>query len=211
VTEHSNSRTRQNGATASSAGTTSSVAGATTRSAGATTRSAGTTTGATARETPSAPGISDRFREIADRITRTVGSPIALIAAITLILLWAVTGPIFGFSDSWQLIINTTTTIITFLMVFVIQTSQNRDGRAIQVKLDELIRANAAARNEVMTTEKGSEEQLNALEEEFEVTAEGQRRRRRRPPSTEGPRSASKNPGATSSRSPSAPSRPSRG
>ena len=131
-------------------------------------------------------GIFDRFRAVADRITRAVGSPVALIAAIILILLWAVTGPVFGFSDSWQLVINTTTTIITFLMVFVIQTSQNRDGRAIQVKLDELIRASADARNEVMTTEKGPEEALNALEEEFESTANGERRRRsrRKSPST---------------------------
>jgi low affinity Fe/Cu permease len=131
-------------------------------------------------------GIFDRFRDIADRITRAVGSPVALIAAIVLILLWAVTGPVFGFSDSWQLVINTTTTIITFLMVFVIQTSQNRDGRAIQLKLDELIRANTRARNELMATEKGPEEELNALEEEFEVTANGERRRRSRKSSTAG-------------------------
>jgi low affinity Fe/Cu permease len=126
------------------------------------------------------PGLADRFRDIADRITRAVGSPFALIAAIALIAIWALTGPIFGFSDSWQLLINTTTTIITFLMVFVIQTSQNRDARAIQLKLDELIRSHSEARNELMTTEKGPEEVLTALEEEFEVTAEGKPTRRRR-------------------------------
>ena len=124
-------------------------------------------------------GVADRFRDIADRITRAVGSPIALMSAIFLILLWAVTGPIFGFSDSWQLLINTTTTIITFLMVFVIQTSQNRDGRAIQLKLDELIRSHSGARNELMATEKGPEEALTALEEEFDLEAKAETRRRR--------------------------------
>ena len=150
MTKPSTGRARQNGAAATSS------------------NSNGTTTPGTENAT----GISDRFREIADHITRAVGSPFALITAIALILLWAISGPIFGFSDSWQLVINTTTTIITFLMVFVIQTSQNRDGRAIQVKLDELIRANADARNMLMKTEKGSEEQLNALEEEFRGTAD---------------------------------------
>ena len=131
-----------------------------------------------------ASGLHDQFRDIADRITRAVGSPMALIAAIALILLWAVSGPIFGFSDSWQLVINTTTTIITFLMVFVIQTSQNRDGRAIQIKLDELIRSHSEARNELMATEKGPEAALTALEEEFEVEAADQPRRPLRRPAT---------------------------
>jgi low affinity Fe/Cu permease len=120
------------------------------------------------------PALADRFRDISDRITRAVGSPYALLVAILLIAIWALTGPIFHFSDTWQLVINTTTTIITFLMVFVIQTSQNRDARAIQLKLDELIRSHDQARNELMTTEKGPEEKLSALEEEFQVTAEGQ-------------------------------------
>jgi low affinity Fe/Cu permease len=150
VTKRSNGQARQKGATATS------------------TNSNRTTTAGP----QNAMSMSDRFREIADHITRAVGSPIALITAISLILLWAISGPIFGFSDSWQLVINTTTTIITFLMVFVIQTSQNRDGRAIQVKLDELIRANADARNVLMKSEKGSEEQLNALEQEFQGTAD---------------------------------------
>ena len=125
------------------------------------------------------PALADRFRNVSDRLTRAVGSPFALLSAIALIAIWALTGPLFHFSDSWQLLINTTTTIITFLMVFVIQTSQNRDARAIQLKLDELIRAHGEARNELLVTEKGSEEMLTALEEEFEVTAEGERRRRR--------------------------------
>jgi low affinity Fe/Cu permease len=150
VTKRSNGQDRRNGAAATS----------------------GNASGVTTTGTQNGTGLSDRFREIADHITRAVGSPLALLTAIALILVWAITGPIFGFSDSWQLLINTTTTIITFLMVFVIQTSQNRDGRAIQVKLDELIRANADARNALMKTEKGSEEQLNALEQEFQGAAD---------------------------------------
>jgi low affinity Fe/Cu permease len=146
-------------------------------------------------------GLHDRFRDISDRITRTVGSPIALISAIFLILLWAITGPIFGFSDSWQLLINTTTTIITFLMVFVIQTSQNRDGRAIQLKLDELIRSHSDARNELMATEKGPEETLAALEEEFEVEAAGHQHRRRRRTTTTTTTSRSSSPSRSNNRS----------
>ena len=163
---------------------------------------------ATAQATAPAPpekrstGLNDRFREVADHITRSVGSPFALIAAISLILLWAITGPVFGFSDSWQLVINTTTTIITFLMVFVIQTSQNRDGRAIQLKLDELIRSNADARNELMKTEKEPEEMLSALEQEFESSADDKDRRRRRRPSAT-PSSRSSPPGSSGSSSPS--------
>jgi low affinity Fe/Cu permease len=120
---------------------------------------------------------ADRFRQVADQVTKAMGSPFALVVAVVLIGGWAVTGPIFHFSDTWQLVINTTTTIITFLMVFVIQASQNRDARAIQLKLDELIRANAEARNELMTTEKGAEHDLVKLEKEFEQTAEGEQSR----------------------------------
>src|SRR5918995_1945093 len=95
----------------------------------------------------------DRFRQVADDITRAVGSPWAMAAAALLIVAWAVTGPIFGFSDTWQLVINTTTTIITFLMVFAIQTSQNREAKALHLKLDELIRATPKARNWLITEE----------------------------------------------------------
>jgi low affinity Fe/Cu permease len=86
-------------------------------------------------------------------ITTAVGSPVALLLAIVVIVLWAVTGPIFGFSDTWQLAINTGTTVVTFLMVFVIQASQNREARATQLKLDELIRAARGARNELIDLE----------------------------------------------------------
>jgi low affinity Fe/Cu permease len=195
VTGRSNGRGRQTGATARSA--TKSPSASANRPAANRAASASAAKGPPAANEPGANepaaksqrpnggvSVNDRFRETADRITHSVGSPIALVVAIALILLWGVSGPIFGFSDSWQLVINTTTTIITFLMVFVIQTSQNRDGRAIQLKLDELIRANAQARNRLMATEKGPEEELQALEEEFEMTAEGKRRRVQRPPAS---------------------------
>src|SRR5216117_2224823 len=88
--------------------------------------------------------ISKLFTRFANAVARTTGKPITFALCCLIIVVWAVTGPIFGFSDTWQLIINTGTTIITFLMVFLIQNTQNRDGAAIQTKLDELIRASAA-------------------------------------------------------------------
>ena len=105
--------------------------------------------------------ISDRFREIADRVTEVSGTPWSMLAAVAIILVWLVTGPVFGFSDTWQLIINTGTTIVTFLMVFAIQTSQNRDSKAVQLKLDELINATQGARNRLIDEERRSEEELD--------------------------------------------------
>ena len=90
-----------------------------------------------------------------------MGSPLALATAAGIIILWAITGPLFGFSDTWQLAINTGTTIVTFLMVFVIQSSQNRDAKAVHAKLDELIRAVAEARNEFVDAEDEPEELLD--------------------------------------------------
>ena len=87
------------------------------------------------------------FTRVATFISTAAGQPLTFIVALTVILVWAVTGPIFHFSDTWQLIINTGTTIITFLMVFLIQNSQNRDGAAMQAKLDELLRAHGNARD----------------------------------------------------------------
>jgi low affinity Fe/Cu permease len=116
--------------------------------------------------------LVDRFREASDRINDAVGSPWALVAAFLVIVAWAVTGPIFGFSDTWQLVINTGTTIITFLMVFVIQTSQNRQSKAIQFKLDELIRSIPGARNRMIAAERETTEQLKREEERFQETAE---------------------------------------
>ena len=96
-----------------------------------------------------------------------VGSPWSFLLAVLVILAWAVTGPIFHFSDTWQLVINTGTTIVTFLMVFLIQNTQNRDARAIHLKLDELIKNNARARNKLVDLESCTEEELNELDREF--------------------------------------------
>jgi low affinity Fe/Cu permease len=116
--------------------------------------------------------LVDRFREASDRLTDKLGTPWAVLAALALIVVWVVTGPVFGFSDTWQLVINTATTVITFLMVFVIQTSQNRQSKAIQFKLDELIRANPRARNEMIEAERESTDELHREEEEFQRVAE---------------------------------------
>ena len=116
--------------------------------------------------------LVDRFRAGSDRLTEGLGTPWALVVAVCVILAWAVTGPIFGFSDTWQLVINTGTTIITFLMVFVIQTSQNRQSKAIQFKLDELIRSNPRARNQMIEAERESTDELRREEEEFQRLAE---------------------------------------
>ena len=104
--------------------------------------------------------LADRFRSAADAVTRVVGTPWAMLAAVLVVLAWAVTGPIFGFSDTWQLVINTGTTIVTFLMVFAIQTSQNRDAAALHLKIDELISTNPRARNRLMAEELASEAEL---------------------------------------------------
>jgi low affinity Fe/Cu permease len=96
-----------------------------------------------------------------------LGSPWAFISAIFIIVVWGLTGPAFHFSDTWQLIINTGTTIVTFLMVFLIQNTQNRDAKAVHLKLDELIRAVQGARNQLVDLEKLSDDELKKLEEQF--------------------------------------------
>ena len=103
------------------------------------------------------------YTKISTKVTHATGKPIALILAFIIILLWAVTGPIFNFSDTWQLVINTGTTIITFLMVFIIQQSQNRDTTAIQLKLNELIACNEKASNRLVDIEDLTEEELMLL------------------------------------------------
>ncbi len=125
----------------------------------------------------------DWFRRFAQRFARSVGSPWAFAAALAVVLAWAIAGPIFGFSNAWQLIINTGTTIMTFLMVFVIQNTQNRDSQVTQLKLDELIRAVRQARNELVNMEGLSDDELLALQRQFEelrVRAEAHRTSRRR-------------------------------
>ena len=97
---------------------------------------------------------------MADGVTRVVGTPWAMLVALAVVIAWALTGPIFSFSDTWQLVINTGTTIVTFLMVFAIQTSQNRDATALHLKIDELIRAHPEARNWLMAEELASQAEI---------------------------------------------------
>jgi low affinity Fe/Cu permease len=111
--------------------------------------------------------IANTFSRFAKWTAQTAGHPSTFGVAVALILIWAVTGPIFNFSDSWQLVINTTTTIVTFLMVFLIQNTQNRDGAAVQLKLDELVRAIKSANNSVLALEDMSEEELERLKTQY--------------------------------------------
>jgi low affinity Fe/Cu permease len=107
------------------------------------------------------------FRKFAHRTSEIVGSPWSFLIAVSIIVVWALTGPLFHFSDTWQLVINTSTTIVTFLMVFLIQNTQNRDAKALHLKLDELIRAIKEARNTLVDLEDLSDEELAKLETEF--------------------------------------------
>lgn len=109
----------------------------------------------------------ETFRHFSNGTSAAVGSPLAFIVATLAIVVWAVTGPMFHFSDTWQLVINTSTTIVTFLMVFLIQNTQNRDARAIHLKLDELIRSKKSARNKLVDLENCSDEEIEAIEKEF--------------------------------------------
>lgn len=120
--------------------------------------------------------MHDWFNNIAKKVSATVGSAWAFMLAFAVLVVWAVTGPIFKFSDTWQLVINTGTTIVTFLMVFLIQNTQNRDARAIHLKLDELIRSIEGARNELIDLEDVTDDRLDELQGEFEeMHAEGTR------------------------------------
>jgi low affinity Fe/Cu permease len=112
--------------------------------------------------------VSDAFRIFARRSSMILGSAWAFAGAVLVILIWILTGPTFHFSDTWQLIINTATTIITFLMVFLIQNTQNRDAKAVHLKLDEIIRALKGARNELVDLEELSDENLKELEKQFQ-------------------------------------------
>jgi len=111
--------------------------------------------------------MSKFFHIFAERTARALGTPFAFALAFFVVLLWGLCGPAFHYNDSWQLTINTGTTIITFLMVFLIQNTQNRDARANQLKLDELLRAVDAARTSLVNVDELSDEQLAALEKEF--------------------------------------------
>src|ERR1041384_6344620 len=111
--------------------------------------------------------VSNAFRVFARRSSMMLGSAWAFAGAVLVICVWLITGPTFHFSDTWQLIINTGTTIITFLMVFLIQNTQNRDAKAMHLKLDEIIRALKRARNEMVDLEDLSDEELDRLEQQF--------------------------------------------
>ena len=112
------------------------------------------------------------FRKFANKTSEMVGSSWAFIAAVVVLVVWAISGPIFGFSDTWQLIINTGTTIVTFLMVFLIQNTQNRDARVIHLKLDELIRVKSEARNSLVNLENLPDAELDRLQKEFQRICE---------------------------------------
>lgn len=122
--------------------------------------------------------VRERFRRFAHGISRMVGSPITFTLAVLVVIGWAFTGPLYRYSDTWQLVINTGTTIVTFLMVFLIQNTQNRDSRAIHLKLDELIRAGKGARNKLVNLEEMTDEELDQLQEQFQKVcgARGSRR-----------------------------------
>jgi low affinity Fe/Cu permease len=117
------------------------------------------------------------FSYIARRIALVTGRPTVFMLALAAVLLWAITGPLFGFSDTWQLVINTSTTIITFLMVFLIQNTQNRDTAAIQLKLDELIRATRGAHNALLDLEEIEDELLDRYLKTYRALAAASRKK----------------------------------
>ena len=111
--------------------------------------------------------MKELFRKFAQKTSHIVGSSWAFLVAVTIIIVWAVTGPMFHYSDTWQLVINTGTTIITFMMVFLIQNTQNRDAKAIHLKLDELIKGVKGARTGMVNLEQLSDDELECLQKEF--------------------------------------------
>jgi low affinity Fe/Cu permease len=128
------------------------------------------------------------FSKFAQTASRAAGSPTAFTLAIAIIVVWAVCGPIFDYSDTWQLIINTSTTIVTFLMVFLIQNTQNRDSQAVQIKLDELIRAIESANNSLLDLEDLEQGDLDLIRGDYENLAEAARKRLKAKDATEAAR-----------------------
>jgi low affinity Fe/Cu permease len=116
--------------------------------------------------------FSEWFEGASNKITKATGTPIAFLTAMLLIIVWAITGPIFNFSDTWQLVINTGTTIITFLMVFIIQQSQNKDTIAIQIKLNELIACHERASNRLIDVEDLTDEELQVIKKFYSKLAD---------------------------------------
>jgi low affinity Fe/Cu permease len=109
------------------------------------------------------------FSDLARRASYVLGTPVAFAIALSIVLIWLLSGPVFGYSDTWQLIINTGTTIITFLMVFLVQHTQNRDARALHLKLDELLRSIENARDRLIDLETCSDEELDQIERQFQA------------------------------------------
>lgn len=124
--------------------------------------------------------MSKRFNDFAKWISRLSGSPMAFVLSVAVVAAWALTGPVFKFSDTWQLVINTATTIVTFLMVFLIQNAQYRDSAAIQIKLDELIRAVNGAHNALLDLEELDETELDLIRANYERLARAARLQLRR-------------------------------
>lgn len=124
--------------------------------------------------------MNEIFRKIAHRASLLVGSPIAFAVAVAVVLGWALSGQYFQYSDTWQLVINTGTTILTFLMVFLVQNTQNRDGRAMQLKLDELIRSHKASRNQMIDLEELSDAEMEILHQQFQKLHEKATNRKNR-------------------------------
>lgn len=124
---------------------------------------------------------SSWFTRFTKASARWTGRPPAFLLAVTLIVVWGLSGPLFGFSDTWQLVVNTTTTIITFLMVFLIQSTQNRDSEAMQVKLDELIRALEGAENSLLDLEELEEADLDKIRDKYEELAKAARLGKKKP------------------------------
>jgi low affinity Fe/Cu permease len=116
--------------------------------------------------------MNDTFRKFAQKVSSITGTPYAFGFSLLVIISWALMGPLFNYSDTWQLVINTGTTIVTFLMVFLIQNTQNRDNRALQMKLDELIRANKHARNQLIDLENLNDKELDAIHKELVLVHE---------------------------------------
>jgi low affinity Fe/Cu permease len=117
--------------------------------------------------------VRELFHRFAAKMACLMGTPWMFLGAVASIAVWGITGPLFGYSDSWQLVINTGTTIVTFLVVFLIQNTQNRDAKALHLKLDELIRAVKGARNQLVDLEDLSDEELERLHEEFKRLRDG--------------------------------------
>lgn len=132
------------------------------------------------------PSFSDLFAAFASKVAWAAGSPVTSCVALAALLAWAVSGPIFHYSENWQLVINTGTTIVTFMMVFIIQNSQNRDGLAAQIKLDEIIRAVGGAKNSMIDLECLSDEELAELRAKFADMADEARKDEQKVESAEG-------------------------